>query len=244
MTTIGSRRFLAIAAIFPIVALAAACGGDQTTASKSAAAFDAAVKQGVMPAPGEAHGGHGQVGHAAHSGAASDSHDGSSVVGMDHSRMPGMGTASGAHPAAGAGSSMAGMDHSRMPGMGTAPGAHPAAGAGSSMAGMDHSRMPGMDHTNMAATQGLKMAPPAPEPPTAAARPGQTAATLRPTELDQPPTTSLREAARAAAMAEEMAGGGHGMMHGTYRQIDAGREDSMPPSPQPTPSPRPEAKQR
>ena len=257
MTTIGSRRFLAIAAIFPIVALAAACGGDQTTASKSAAAFDAAVKQGVMPAPGEAHGGHGQVGHAEHSGAASDSHDGSSVLGMDHSRMPGMGTASGAHPAAGAGSSMAGMDHSRMPGMGTAPGArpaaratssmagmdhsrmpgmgaapgaHPAAGAGSSMAGMDHSTIPGMDHTNMAATQGLKMAPPAPEPPTAAARPGQTAATLRPTELDQPPTTSLREAAHAAAMAEEMAGGGHGMMHGTYRQIDAGRDEVTPSS--------------
>jgi hypothetical protein len=268
------RRSLAIAAVFAIVALAAGCGGDHTTASKSAAAFDAAVKKGGMPAAGEAHGGHGQVANAERPHAASDSNDGSN---------------------------MAGMDHSRMPGTGTAPGAHPAAGAGSSMAGMSHSTMPGMDHRNMAAPQGMNMAPPAPEPPTAVARPGQTAATLQPTELDQPPTTSVREAARAAAMAEEMASGGHGMMHGTYRQIDAGRDDvtpsssssgaeheghhaapapppppgagahrdhsapasprpqsspraspspdphrmhSMPPSPRPTPTPRPEERQR
>ena len=197
------RRSLAIAAVFPIVALAAGCGGDHTTASKSAAAFDAALKKGGIPAAQEAHGGHGQAANAERPHGASDSNDGSS---------------------------MAGMDHSRMPGMGTAPGARPASGTGSSMAGMNHSTMPGMDHTNMAAAQGMNMAPPAPEAPTAAARPGQTAATLQPTELDQPPTTSVREAARAAAMAEEMASGGHGMMHGTYRQIDAGRDDVTPSS--------------
>src|SRR2546428_4465765 len=143
MTT-TRRRSLAIAAVFAIVALAAGCGGDHTTASKSAAAFDAAVKKGVIPATGEAHGGHGKAANAERPHGASDSNDGSSMAGMDHSRMPGMGTAPGARPAARAGSGMAGMDHSRMPGMGTTPGARPAARAGSSMAGMDHSRMPGM----------------------------------------------------------------------------------------------------
>jgi hypothetical protein len=275
MTTI-CRRSLALAGALPLVALAASCGGDQTTASKSAAAFDAAQQKGVTPAAGEAHGGHGQAADPESSRTAGDSKNASSMTGMDHSHMPGMGTPPGAHPAAGAGSSMAGMDHSRMPGMGTASGpppkaragssmagmdhsrmsgmgtasgprpkaaagssiagvdhstmpgmgnasgAHPAAGAASSMPGMEHPTMPGMDHTNM------NMAP-SPEPATAAARPGQTAATLQPNELDRPPTTSLREAARAAAMAEEMAAGGHGMVHGTYRQIDAGSDDVTPP---------------
>ena len=237
MTTTG-RRSLALAAVFPILALAA-CGGHQTTASKSAAAFDAAVQKGEIPAAGAAHGGHGRAAHADSSPAASDNNA----------------------------SSMAGMDHSRMPGMETASRARPKAGAGSSMAGVDHSAMPGMDHTNMAAPPAMKMAPPAPEPPAAPAKPGPTAATLRPNELDQPPVTSLREAARAAAIAQEMAGPGHGMTHGTYRQIDAGRDDvtptsgpqherhqapstdpqqmhSMPPSPRPTPSPHPEARQQ
>src|SRR5207245_1062635 len=135
------RRSLAIAAVFPIVALAAGCGGDHTTASKSAAAFDAALKKGGIPAAQEAHGGHGQAANAERAHGASDSNDG---AGMDHSHMPAMGTAPGARPAAGAASSMAGMDHSHMPGMGTASGARPAAGTGSSMAGMNHSTMPGM----------------------------------------------------------------------------------------------------
>ena len=62
----------------------------------------------------------------------------------------------------------------------------------------------------------------------ATASPEPLAATLRPDPLDMPEPTALREAARAAEIAQQMAGGGHGMSHGTYRQIDAGREDIAP----------------
>lgn len=111
---------------------------------------------------------------------------------------------------------MAGMDHSNMPGM------QPSGGAttqgGGAMAGMDHSNMPSM-----------KMAPPLPERPSVSAQPGQTAATLRPSDLDLPAPTSVRDAARSAAMAQEMAGGGHGgMTHGVYSQTDAGRDTITP----------------
>jgi hypothetical protein len=68
-------------------------------------------------------------------------------------------------------------------------------------------------------------APPVPERPAATASPEQLAAILRPDALDVPEPTALREAARAAEIAQQMAGSGHGVSHGTYRQIDAGRED-------------------
>jgi len=131
---------------------------------------------------------------------------------------------------------MAGMDHSRMPGMGTAPAARPApAGRATAtqprtppaMAGMDHANTPGM---NMVQPARMAAPPPTPERPATVAAPGQPATTLRPDEIDSPAPTAVREAARSAAMAMEMAGGGgHGMQHGTYRQIDAGRDDVTPP---------------
>src|SRR5207244_575384 len=46
-------------------------------------------------------------------------------------------------------------------------------------------------------------------------------------EIDAPAPTAIGDAARAAAMAQEMSGG-HGMQHGTYRQIDAGRDTVTP----------------
>jgi len=117
-----------------------------------------------------------------------------------------------------------------MPGMAGAPAARPPmAGSSVPQAGRTDHAMAGMDHTNRAASQAMTTSPPPPEPAAAAARPGQAAATLRADEIDGPATTSLREAARSAAMAEEMAGGGHGMVHGIYRQIDAGRDDVTPP---------------
>lgn len=263
MTTI--RRPLALAAVFPIVALASGCGGNQTTASKSAAEFDEAQKKGVQPGTGEAHGAHGQAAEGQRSPAPSN------MTGMDHSSMPGMGSAPASRPGAkAADSSMAGMDHSHMPGMGGAPAARPGAkGTGSSMAGMDHASVPGMDHARTPSMDHAKMGhspamsqpapvppPPVPEQPVAVAEPGQPAATLRPDEIDSPALTAVREAARAAEMAMQMAGGGHGMQHGTYRQIDAGRDDATPPreegheghqvapSPRPTPSPRPKEDNR
>ena len=81
------------------------------------------------------------------------------------------------------------------------------------------------------------------------------AETLRPDALDAPAETSVREAQRAA----ELAASGHVMAHGTYRHVDAGRDDApaapaadphaghgdphaghhMPaPAPSPSPSPK------
>ena len=75
---------------------------------------------------------------------------------------------------------------------------------------------------------GMKMAPPVPEPASVSAQPGQPAATLSVGDLDGPAPTAVRDAARSAAMAQEMAGGHGGMTHGTYSQTDAGRETVAP----------------
>jgi len=238
---------LALIGFVPLVTLAAGCGGNETTASKSAAAFDAAKEKGMSPGAGQAHGGHGQAGEPEGSPTATLGSGASNMGGMDHAGMPGMQGGSGARPPAGAGSSMAGMNHSKVPGTRGGSAARPA-GAGSSMAGMGHSRMPGMgttsgarpapagagssmagmDHSTMAQRPGATAAPPLPDRPVAVATPGQPAATLRPDDVDSPVPTAIREAARSAEMAMQMAGGGHGMQHGTYRQIDAGREDVTP----------------
>jgi hypothetical protein len=105
----------------------------------------------------------------------------------------------------------AGMDHSNMPGMKPAGGTPTQGGL---MAGMDHSNM-----------RGMATALPIPEKPAVSAQPGQPEATLRPGDLDRPAPTSLRDAARAAAMTQEMAGVHRGMVHGTYSQTDAGRDE-------------------
>ena len=206
------------------VIIAAGCGGRESAASKSAAEFDREQqKGGTPPTTGGAHGGHvaGQESPADRA----EAKDGDEMAGMDHSKMAGMKPAKGAPPAGG---SMAGMDHSNMAGMKPAKGAAP---AGGSMAGMDHSNMPGMDHSNMA---GTTMAPPLPEKASASAQPGQPAATLNPGALDGPAPTSVRDAARSAELAQAMAGGGHGMTHGTYSQTDAGRTATTAPPPDAT----------
>jgi hypothetical protein len=111
------------------------------------------------------------------------------------------------------------------------------------MAGMEHPKMAGMDHAPAAGNahskmgHGEPMPPPAPEPATASAQPGQPAATLRVDELDGPAPTARRDAERAQAMAKELANG-HAMQHGSpYRQLDAGRDPAASPSPAPKPSP-------
>jgi len=214
---------LALIGFVPLVTLAAGCGGNQTTASKSAAEFDAAEEKGMSPGAGQAHGGHSQATEPEGSSGATHGRAASDMGRIDHTRMPGMQGGSGARPAqAGAGSSMAGMDHSRMPAMGSAPATRPPA------TGAPRSSMPDMDHSTMAQPPETTGPPPLPDRPVAVAAPGQPAATLRPDELDKPVPTAIREAARSAEMAMQVAGGGHGMQHGTYRQIDAGREDVTP----------------
>jgi hypothetical protein len=98
---------------------------------------------------------------------------------------------------------------------------------------MDHSKTAAVDHSKMDhAAMGHQMSPPAPEPPIAAAQPGQPAASLRGSELDAPAEIAVREAERAAALAKEMASGGHSMMHPglPYQQTDAGRDSVTPPA--------------
>jgi uncharacterized protein involved in copper resistance len=192
-----------------------ACGGKQTMASKSAAAYDEAKKKGIPIEAGE-HGGHAAEppGTATTSTktAAMPGMDHSSMAGMDHSKMPGM-----KHKAAGSSahdmtdmdhSSMAGMDHSKMPGM-----QHGSAAAGThDMAGMNHSPMPGMEHGSMSGMQhggtmaamqrhSQTAAPMAIAPPASNAAIAQTqpAATLRPDAFDAPSPAAIDEAAKAAS---------------------------------------------
>ena len=156
-----------------VVALIAAigvagCGGKQTMASKSAAAFDAALKKGGIPAAQEAHGGHGQAANAERAHGASDSNDG---AGMDHSKMPGMQHGS---PGSG-GHDRAAMGHAAMP-------------------GMDHSKMAGMQHGS-STTAPLVIAPPTTN---AAIAQTQPAATLRADDFDAPAPAAIDEAKKTA----------------------------------------------
>ena len=59
--------------------------------------------------------------------------------------------------------------------------------------------------------------------------PGTPAAVLRPDALDAPAPTSVDDAARAAAMAEQMAGAHHHMSHAPYSHVDAGRVPATSP---------------
>jgi hypothetical protein len=253
---------LVFAGVTAILAIAIGCGGKQSTATKSAAAFDEAVKKGESPGTAEAHGGHGAAstgGKSGHEAAAPPpgGSDGSmagmnrsktpGIAGIDHSAMPNMGrsSAAGTKP-----SRVAGKDHSTMRRSG-APSSKSA--KQSPMTGTDHSGMRGMDrgvtrptgsaaagtaHTHaglghdMAAmvqpSQTSQTTAPAaltPELPAAVAQPGQPSTVLRPDSLDTPAPTAVMDATRAA----EMAGGGHAMSHGTYRQVDAGRDVVRPP---------------
>src|SRR5437879_5498874 len=122
-----------------------ACGGRQTMASKSAAAYDEAKRKGIPIEAGE-HGGHStnatpeetarvtDAGHASMPGM-----DDSTIPGVDRSRM----TAAKQH------SPKAGMNPSTMPGM-----QHGSSGpATHEMAGMDHSPMAGMASSKRGGTQ-------------------------------------------------------------------------------------------
>lgn len=162
-------RTLACGAALLAAIAVIACGGKQTMASKSAAAYDEAKKKGIPIVSGE-HGGHSAEGAAeppASDAATGTDHatmpemDHGAMAGMDHSKMTGMdhATMEGmdhskmagmTHGSSAAGSpDMAGMDHSKMPGM--QPGASGA--AAHDMSGMDHSAMPGMTQGSMTGMQ-------------------------------------------------------------------------------------------
>jgi hypothetical protein len=230
---------LAAASLIALAFVGVACGRQETTASRSAAAYDEAQRKGTPLDKGAGHGGHAVPAgekqaeavpadsHAQHGAPAASSN---AATHSDHSRMPG-------------------MDHRPKPGSG-GHGPHVATGVqDSDKAGMQHSKPAATDHAAMG--HGTPP-PPSPEAAVASAQAGQPAATLKADDIDAPAATSLREAERASALAREMPGG-H-MQHGTpYKQLDAGRGDDpkpaedphamhRPPAPRPSPSPTPTPK--
>jgi len=136
------NRFGLPAIVLVASVMDAGCGGKQSVASKSAAAYREAVAKGIPVGAGE-HGGH--TNDPASSG----------MPGMDQSAMPGMkqtATSGGPHDM----SKMPGMQHGSTAGMGSMPGMQHG-----SMSGMDHSmvqhesmagmkNMPAMEHGSMA----------------------------------------------------------------------------------------------
>ena len=113
-----ASAFTLAAGVVPLLVAAAGCGGTESTASRSAAAYDDAQRKGV-PVGQSAHAareGHGDGEHAAEPSAPKAAVS-PAIPAMDHSSMPTMrtpGTGSQAAPRADA---HAGMDHSTMPGM-------------------------------------------------------------------------------------------------------------------------------
>jgi uncharacterized protein involved in copper resistance len=217
-------RALACGAALFAAIVAAGCGGKQTVASKSAAAFDEAKRKGI-PIPAGEHGGHSaEAGSTPPPAATATDHvatgtdhaamapmDHRAMPGMDHRAMPGMDHSkmTGMPPSSSgaAAHDMAGMDHSKMPVMqhGTAGGAvHTMPGMDhSAKAGMAHGAMPGMDHAK--AMPGMQHGAPAAAPidiappiTNAAIAQTQPAAVLRPDDFDSPAPSSVDEAKKAA----------------------------------------------
>ena len=218
----GDRSWPAAAAAAGLVALAVliGCGREESVASKSAAAFQEAQKEGKTFAgaghdhgAGQAHDTHGAAGPAPAQGG---EHHHSTAPEADHSAMGhGGGHSAEGHATAqheGHASPSAGHGHTGHP-QPTAP-------------GHDHGAVqpaaPGHEHAGHPAPGGGTPSRPV------ADLPAQPASILRPDPLDAPAATSVLDAQRAGEMNQAMNGahgghGGHGA--GTYRHVDAGRND-------------------
>ncbi len=199
-----SRTF-ACGALIALAAVFATCGGKQSMASKSAAAYVKAQKQGI-PVSGGEHGGHA----ADHAGVERMDH--ATMTGMDHSRMTGTqhgsmagmndmkmraghtGMAGMDHGAMQSAehAGMSGVDHAQMPGM--QHGATSGAG-GHAMTGMEHGAMPGMQHGTNAQVNVVTDAPRT-NNAIANVQPG---ATLRSDDFDAPAPAAVAEAAKATS---------------------------------------------
>jgi hypothetical protein len=198
------RPFACAAALLAAMAtIAIGCGGKQTMASKSAAAYDEAKKKGIPIAAGE-HGGHSNAVQPATTPAAKTDHD--AMPGIAHASMPGMQHGS----AATSPHAMAGMDRAAMPGM-----------AHGSMAGIQHDgsmvAMAGMQHSSASAPPTV-IAPPVTN---AAIAQTQPAVTLSADEFDAPAPTAIEEAAKAAS----------GMAHSMDGAAPPRQQEQKPPQP-------------
>ena len=231
----GTERVGLVAALFSL-ALAAACGGKQTVASKSAAAYEDARAKG-LPVEGGGHGGHGAssggvmpgMDHATtnadSAGTDRSDKEKGGMAGMDHSQMQHGATAGMDHSRMQHGA-MAGVDHSKM---------QHGATAGMDHSQMQHGAMAGMDHSKM--QEGVPMSDTATAAIVAekSAQPesGEPAAHLSPDSVDAPAATAVEDARRSAQMNEAMSSGDGMMMmsHGMYVQRDAGRSTAAPQQP-------------
>ncbi|HET9226454.1 MAG TPA: heavy metal-binding domain-containing protein [Thermoanaerobaculia bacterium] len=217
----------AAAGVFAL-AMLIGCGGEPSVASKSAAAFQEAQKEGTtFEGAGHDHGaGHDQEAHGAEPAPAQggEHHHGTAPE-ADHSAM-GHG---GGHPAEEHATPSAGNEHtghSQPAAQGHEGHNQPAqqsAAPRDDHAGHSQPAAPGHDHgAAHTAAPGQVHAGHAPSSPVAEL-PGEPASILRPDVLDAPAATSVRDAQRAEEMNQAMSGahGGHGA--GTYRHVDAGR---------------------
>jgi hypothetical protein len=131
--------------LFGSLLLTAACGGEQSVASKSAAAYEEAKAKGIEVARGHEHGGHAATENAAETDHAAHGTTGAAPAAMDHSAH-GAATTSVDHAAMGHSSagSNAPMDHAAM-GHGTITHSgtteHSAMDHGTSGSATDHAAM-------------------------------------------------------------------------------------------------------
>jgi Heavy metal binding domain len=199
-----------------VALLAAACGGERSVASKSAAAYDEAKAKGVAVGGGHDHGAatttaasdhsaHGTAAdpHAGHAMTAASSTRDRSAHAVDHAAMGHGTSASNAHAQHGGASTASGA-HSRH-------GTTSRSGAHDQHAGRQHAAPstpsaaadPHAQHRSAAATT-APTAPAITAPRSnAEIRRLEPSATLRPDAFDAPAPVSVREAAKASQ------GGGH-----------------------------------
>lgn len=172
------RRMLACLSL-AFVLLFAACGGRQSVASRSAAAYDEAKRKGIPIGGGHEHGGHAAGDTTASSG-------GSEMPGMDHSTMQG--------------GTMTRMDHSKMQSGSTPAMGHSMMQSGR-MPGMEHSKMQGGGMAGMQHGGASAAAVPTPRSATDL-EPIDPAATLGVDPFDTPSLVSVSEALKANNVAD------------------------------------------
>jgi len=238
---------LVVALVMALVA--AACGGEQSVASKSAAAYREAQARGTPVGGGHDHGGHGATAttasadHSAHgattTGDAATDHSahgtgadaqagmnhGATAGGtMDHSAHGGAATVDHAAMGHGTGATNAHAGHATT--RGTTAADHAAMGHGSTStnAHAGHTATTNAHAQHGAGATSIPAAAPAPRSSAEMQR-LQPATTLRRDAFDAPASVSVSEAAKAAQ------GGSH-EGHGT-RGITAGEDHENPPTPMP-----------
>jgi len=212
------------------------CGGQETVASKSAAAFRDAQERGeTFGGGGDAHG-HGAAGPggdaATHEGHAAGGPQAESAEHAHGAAAGGAGRHEGGHgdmaQRSGAAKTGGHAGHAAPPEQPVA-GAGQHGGHGAAVQGTGAGGAPAGAHAGHAPGAAAPSQPATPSPVPVAA--GEPARTLRPDPVDAPAATSLGEAQRSAAITGEMAGEGHGAHGGTYRQLDAGRGPAATPPP-------------